>query len=458
MGDIVVAGSLRTRAEAWNWFEGRADDSYIYPGSIARIGLSQKKARVDWQLEFAVPFLLGLPDDAIAPGSQGQLGLGATYFAANNNRTNVAELFVKQASVRFTGLGGVAGQSLKAGRMEFIDGTEVTPGNGTLAAVKRDRIAHRLLGNFAFSHVGRSFDGAQWVLSRRALNITAFAGRPTRGVFVVDGWSGLDINVLYGAVTEQTGTGANAGEWRVFGLGYFDRRDGVVKTDNRLAAARIADTASIDVGTFGGHYLRTVPTAAGAVDLMAWGAVQIGSWGILDQRAGTFAVEAGWQPDALDVLAPWFRGGYNYGSGDGDPNDSRHGTFFQILPTPRVYARFPFFNMMNTGDAFGEVILRPSRSLNVRSDVHVIRLASRNDLWYAGGGAFQSSTFGFSGRPSSARAGLATLYDVSGDYRVSAYTSVTVYYGRAAGRSVTDAIYASGADADFGYVELTLRF
>lgn len=458
MGDLVVTGSLRTRAEAWNWFEGRADDSYVFPGSIARIGVSQKKARFDWQIELAVPFLLGLPDDAIAPGAQGQLGLGATYFAANSSRTNVAEIFVKQASVRFTGLGGVAGQSLKAGRMEFIDGTEVMPGNATLAAVKRDRIAHRLLGTFAFSHVGRSFDGAQWTLANKTLNFTSFAGRPTRGVFVVDGWTELDINVFYGALTGQAGTGTSAGEWRVFGLGYFDRRDGVLKTDNRSPAARAADTESVDIGTFGGHYLRTVSAAAGAIDLLAWGAVQIGSWGVLDQRAGTFAVEAGWQPQALEAIAPWFRGGYNYGSGDGNPNDGRHGTFFQILPTPRIYARFPFFNMMNTGDAFGEVILRPSRRLNIRSDVHVIRLASRDDLWYAGGGAFQSSTFGFSGRPSSARTGLATLYDVSGDYRVNGYTSLTVYYGRAAGRSVTDAIYASGADADFGYVEVTLRF
>ncbi|MBI4265800.1 MAG: alginate export family protein [Acidobacteria bacterium] len=458
MGDIVVAGSLRTRAEAWNWFDGSADDSYVYPGSIARIGLSQKKTRVDWQIELAVPFVLGLPDDAVAPGAQGQLGLGATYFAANSNRRNVAELFVKQASVRITDLGGVAGQSLKAGRMEFIDGTEVTPRHATLAAVKRDRIAHRLLGNFAFSHVGRSFDGAQWVLNRSALNATAFAGRPTRGVFVVDGWSGLDINVFYGALTGQTGTDADAGEWRVFGLGYFDRRDGVVKTDNRSPAVRTADRERIDIGTFGGHYLRTLPAAAGAVDLLAWGAVQLGSWGALDQRAGTFAVEAGWQPEALEAVAPWFRGGYNYGSGDGDPNDGRHGTFFQVLPTPRLYARFPFFNMMNTGDAFGEVILRPSRRLSVRGDVHVIRLASKHDLWYAGGGAFQSSTFGFIGRPSNGRTGLATLSDVSGDYRVNGYASVAVYYGRAAGRSVTDAIYANGADADFGYVEMTLRF
>jgi len=292
------------------------------------------------------------------------------------------------------------------------------------------------------------------------VNVTGFAGRPTRGVFQVDGWGELDITVVYGAVTAPVGTGARVGEWRAFGIGYFDDREGVLKTDSRPAVARRADTKDIKIGTFGGHYLQAVPTSKGPVDVMAWGAAQVGSWGALDQRAGSFAVEAGWQPNAkaLSRVAPWFRGGYNYGSGDRNPNDDRHGTFFQLLPTPRIYARFPFFNMMNTGDGFGEAILRPSRSLTIRTDVHALRLSSKDDLWYVGGGAFQPATFGFVGRPSGGRSGLATLYDASGDYRINAYASVTAYYGHAFGRRVTETIYPSGPDADFGYLELTLRF
>lgn len=342
--------------------------------------------------------------------------------------------------------------------MEFIDGTEVAPPNATLAAVKRDRIAHRLLGNFAFSHVGRSFDGVQYALNSKKLNFTFLAARPTDGVFQVDGWRDLDINVFYGALTGQAGTGTNAGEWRAFGIGYRDYRDGVLKTDNRPAAVRSADHERINIGTFGGHYLRTAQTSQGAVDLLLWGALQTGSWGTLDHRAGAFAAEAGWQPKGLKKVAPWLRGGYNYGSGDGNPNDTRHGTFFQLLPTPRIYARFPFFNMMNNGDAFGEVILRPSGKFNIRTDVHLLRLASNDDLWYVGGGAFQPGTFGFVGRPSNGHTGLATLYDVSGDYRVNGYASFTVYYGFAAGRPVTEAIYPARGDASLGYAELTLRF
>ena len=163
------------------------------------MSLSQSRKPFDWQFEAALPFLLGLPDDAISPGAQGQLGLGSSYFAANNRRTEAAMLFPKQAFIRLHDVGGVAGQTLKIGRMEFIDGAEVTPKDPTLAALKRDRIAHRLVGNFAFSDVGRSFDGIQYGLNRGRLNLTLLASRPTRGVFQVDGWGELNADVYYGA-------------------------------------------------------------------------------------------------------------------------------------------------------------------------------------------------------------------------------------------------------------------
>jgi hypothetical protein len=458
VGDVVVSGSLRTRIESWDWFEGNANNQYTFPGSIFRLSLSQSTKQYEWQLEFAVPFLLGLPNDAIASAPQGQFGFGASYFAANNGQANAALPFVKQASVRFKSLGGLQGQSLKVGRMEFIDGAEVAPTNATLAAVKRDRIAQRLLANFAFSDVGRSFDGAQYALNGSKLNLTLFGARPTRGVFQVDGWGELNINVFYGALTGQIGGKKSASEWRLFGLGYADQRDNVLKVDDRSLTLRRADTGHIQIGTYGGHFLHTMQTSAGAVDVMFWGALQNGSWGSLAQRSGAFAAEAGWQPPGLERIKPWLRGGYDYGSGDKDPNDATHGTFFQVLPTPRIYARFPFFNMMNNRDAFGELILRPSNRLTIRSDVHSLRLANSNDLWYSGGGAYQPWTFGYTGRPSNGQSSLATLYDTSADFNFNRYFSIGAYYGHAAGKLVLASIYPNGKDTNLGFVEMTFKF
>ena len=457
IGDVAVSGSLRTRVESWDWFEAGANNDYTFPAAIFRLSLSESRHGFDWQAELAAPILLGLPDNAIAPGAQGQLGLGATYFAANSRSNNAAMLFPKQGFLRFTELGGVAGQSLKVGRMEFIDGAEVVPKDATLAALKRDRIAHRLLGNFGFSEVGRSFDGVQYALNRSNRNLTVLAARPTRGVFQADGWGELNANVFYGAYTKQKPKDGGGSEYRLFGLDYSDYRDGVVKTDNRAPAARTADTGHIHIFTYGGHYLRSRTSHRGTADLLFWGARQVGTWGRLSHKAGAFAAEAGWQPPVLRAVRPWLRGGYNYGSGDPNPNDGSHGTFFQVLPTPRVYARFPFFNMMNTRDTFGELILRPSKALSLRADIHALRLADRNDLWYSGGGMFQPWTFGYTGRSSNGQTSLATLSDISADYNLNNHVSLGAYFGHAEGKRAVQYIFPRGRSANFGYLELLLR-
>jgi hypothetical protein len=123
-----------------------------------------------------------------------------------------------------------------------------------------------------------------------------------------------------------------------------------------------------------------------------------------------------------------------------------------------LYARFPFFNLMNTSDAFGELVLRPSPRVTVRADVHSVRLAQGNDLWYQGGGAFQPATFGYVGQPADGRRGLATLYDTSADIAVSPRASVAGYYGYTAGGPASAVNYPTGNNAAFGYIELLLRF
>jgi len=456
IGDAVVSSSLRSRMYSWNWFGDTPNGEYTYSGSLFRFGLTESKKRLDWQVEFAVPALVDMPSSAVMPAPFGQLGLGGSYAAANGGSTNSSSIFLKQGNFRIKSIGGIAGQSIKAGRMEFIDGSEVTPAHGTLAALKRDRIAQRLLANFGFTDVQRSLDGAQYVLSMPRLNITAVAARPTEGVFQVSGWDELKINVFYGALTGEHGKYA-ATDWRVFVLGYSDYRSGVVKTDNRAAAVRNADADAINIGTYGGHVLQIVPTAAGPVDLLFWGALQNGSWGTETHRAGAFAAEAGWQPAVLKTIKPWIRGGYDFGSGDGNAADGRHSTFFQVLPTPRIYARTPFFNMMNSKDAFAELILRPKR-VTVRSDIHSLRLADPADLWYSGGGAFQATTFGYTGRPSNGQSTLGTLYDVSADVTLTPHVGVGGYVGYAAGGLVTQAIYAGGNAVHLAFFELNLKF
>ena len=454
IGSVTVTTDVRTRVESWDWFEaGAANNSYSYSGSLFRLGFSQQKQRFDWQVEMAAPVLGWLPQTALGPGAQGQLGLGASYFVANDRRQEVGMGFVKQGFLRLKGSDGA--NTLRFGRFEYMDGTEVAPKDGTLAALKRDRVAHRLIGNFGFSHAGRSLDGLQYVHNRPSTNVSVVAAKPTRGVFQVDGWGELDIGLASVTLTRQLAFAKSAGEFRVFGIQYHDWRD-VLKTDNRLQAARSADKGNLRIVTAGGHYMHAFKSSAGTFDVLFWGVLQGGRWGALEHRAGAADVEIGYQPNER-VLKPWIRAGYTYGSGDGNPNDNRHNTFFQILPTPRIYARMPFYNMMNNEDAFGELTLRPHSKVTVRSAVHMLRLAERNDLWYLGGGAFQPWTFGYVGRPSNGDRSLATVFDVGAEVQVNTNVAIGAYFADAESKSVTARIYPNDERARFGYVELRIR-
>ena len=104
---MTFTGSLRARFYAWDWFQpATGQNQYEYSGNLLRLNFAEKLNAWDWDAEFAVPFLLGLPTGAADPAPQGALGLGSNYYAANGNRQNTAMIFPKQLFVRFDGLGG----------------------------------------------------------------------------------------------------------------------------------------------------------------------------------------------------------------------------------------------------------------------------------------------------------------------------------------------------------------
>jgi hypothetical protein len=458
IGGITVSGGFRTRAEDWHWFKGdTGDGSYLDSGNLFRLSLSQSKEFFDWQLEFAVPFLLGLPDNAIATGTQGQLGLGATYFVSNNRSQNSAMVFGKQGSIRLRNLGGDAGRTLTIGRFEFLDGSEAIPKDATLAAVKRDRVSQRLIGNFGWAHVQRSFDGLQYLDSHPGGTFTFVGAVPTRGVFQTNGWGETNTAFGYAAYTKSWGSGAHTAETRALALYYDDWRP-VLKTDSRPLVARRGDLKNIRIGMFGGHHMSAIATKPATFDFLAWGVGQTGRWGRLDHRAYAFDFEAGVQPNLLRKLKPWVRGAYSYGSGDSNPNDGTHGTFFQVLPTPRPFARFPFFNMENNRDIMGALILRPHKNVTTSSEFHSLALANENDLWYLGGGVFQPWTFGYTGRAPGGAKSLANLYDTSIEWRINRSVTATAYYGCAQGLAAIAAIYPHGKYGSLGYLELGYKF
>ncbi|MBI3890608.1 MAG: alginate export family protein [Candidatus Wallbacteria bacterium] len=445
-----LSGSLRTRVEAWDYFKTGnipvgAENSYTFVGNILKLSAQKSTKDHDYFFELAAPSLLGLPDDAVAPGAKGQLGQGASYRAANGGQQ--ASVFFKQA---YLTMKGKEGRKMKVGRFEFVDGLESLPGDAVLDWLKKERIGHRLIGTFGFSHVGRSFDGAQFIQDNPGTLFTAVAAEPTRGVFDLDGEDRLDkIGFQYAGLTFRDADKLQDG--RLFALRYDDAR-GLVKTDNRTLAARKLDLLPVEIYSLGGHYIRKV----GDADLLFWGVYQTGDWGAQDHEAWAYDVEAGYRLGGH--RDPWLRAGVCNTSGDANPADGRHETFFQAMPTPRIYARNPFYNMMNVNDAFASLTFKASKKASVRTEYHHLQLAEAGDFWYSGGGAFQPQTFGFAGRPSGGSTDLADVVDLALDLKCDADLSVTLYASRAFGGQVVSAIYPAGDTEGYYFLEATRKF
>jgi hypothetical protein len=455
---LSLTASVRLRGEFVDWF---APPPGAAPAGAARYDFFASQVRLGARLTFAYAQvgveaqdtrLANLPDDAVLPPPHGALGPGALYFLHTNDTTQ-GETFVRQAFVTVRR----SGASATAGRFEYRDGLETVPVDPTLAALKRERIAERLIGPFGFTHVGRTFDGLRVVLDRAAWNLTAVGFRPTMGGFEVSANRELqDVSVAGLAATIHRLPGAPPLDARLFYFYYDDQRDDAVLVDTRPLAARVADRNAVAIHSGGGHAIAAIDAGPGIADLLLWGVVQDGDWGVLDHTAWAWSVEAGYQLPRV-VAAPWLRVGVARSSGDDEPRDGEHGTFFQLLPTSRIYAQLPFYNAMNLEDVFTELVLRPHARVTLRTDWHWLRVTEPRDLWYSGGGATNDDVFGYAGIPTGGRRELAHVVDLS--LTVVPHDRVTMgaYYGHAFGQGAVGSAFA-GRDADYGFVELTVRY
>jgi len=458
---VTFTLSDRVRGEFVDWFRaqpGTAEEGahqYNFFANQLRFGVRLNFPHVVFYAEGQDTRLVNLPGDASLAAPQGNLGPGAIYYANTHDRDQ-GETFLKQGYLTFSGIPGASGLALTVGRFEYSDGLETVPGDAALAWLKKARISERLVGPFGYTHVTRSFDGGRVVYDQPRWNITAIATRPTMGGFEVSANRELDITLAGIAATLKEQPDLPPIDVRAFYLYYQDNRDDALKVDNRPRDVRLADDSDIRVHTVGAHALMVADAGPGRIDGLFWLAGQVGEWGSLSHGAWAMALEGGYQLPKV-FSAPWLRVGWNRSSGDGDPTDGDHDTFFQIIPTARIYAQTPFYNLMNSSDCFAQLILKPHQRVTVRTDYHWLRLGNDHDLWYAGGGATNDDIFGYSGIPSGSESELAQFVEISLTISILKQLTAYLYYGHPFGQEVVRNTFASGS-ANYGYMELTYRY
>ena len=438
----------------WRFFEpppGGGNNDYSFAAN--RLFGSVQRTAVSYDFTAALQYVQfgGLPSDAVGPGP---LGTGAVYYA-HAGRSDSRQIYLRYANVRLKRL--LPATSIQVGRMPFASGGEAASGNPKIEAVKLQRVAARLIGEFGWSIYQRAYDGVRVDSARSRWTATAFAFHPTQGGF--EDAAGLmmpGVTVLGGAATMKSAIASPSLQYQLFAYRYRDTRNVTQRPDN---TARPAQAADVGINTFGGSIVIAPPPKGGREwDGLVWLAAQTGSWYELRHRAASVAIEGGHQWTTAR-WQPWLRGGYLYASGDGDPSDERHGTFFEMLPTVRQYAQSALYSQMNNTDLFAQLFARPRQNINIRVDWRRVGLASSRDGWYYGSGATQQhgSIFGFATRPSFGATHLATIGEGSVDYSIARHWSVNGYLAFGRGGGVVTPAFA-GRTLLFGYIENVVQF
>jgi hypothetical protein len=449
--------SNMTRGEFADWFDAGpgSNNSYDYWGNRFQAGVRVKRealfgSSTDLEsfFQFQHTIVANVPADAPGPGG--------TYFANTRDSFQEQAIFRQGWLMLATDLGGDR-FTVTGGRTRFRDGGETVPTDPTLRWLKTQRIAERLLGPFDYTYVGRSFDGVTVGYDHANVNATGFWNRPTTGGFEISGGRPIDeIDVAGVSLTAANPAGLDPTDARLFWVYYDDSRD-VVRLDNRPLGIRTLEAGrTTSVNTIGANAAHVFPAGPGRLDVLVWVAGQTGDWQAQEHRAWAYDFETGYRlPDV--AWDPWLRFVFFRSSGDPDANDGTHETFFQLLPTSRIYAQTPFYNMMNNQDLFAQVILQPLARLDVRTDLHYLRATEGADFLYFGGGATKKDFFGYGGVPAAGKRDIGYLLDIALTWTPVEIVRLYAYYGHVFGEDVLRANFVD-EDLDYGYLEMTVSF
>jgi hypothetical protein len=457
---LTLGGEILFRYDYWNWFatDKGKNTNNDYGFGFQRTRLNLKYASENMELFFQPQYvqMFGLPDDAVSDVT-GPFGMGGLYYLHNHDRSPY-DIGTHQAYARLNDLFDTK-LFFKVGRFEYSDGLEVQEKKDgeKFNTLKNMRLADRMISSFDWSAFSRSFDGVLGGWNDDEINLTTSYFYPTQGGWEQDIDETInDIDITTATLTAKKGWMVPDTEFAVFFYNYDDKRDCTQRPDN---VSPTSDRADIDVQMYGGHVLGIYDFGPGQVDTLLWGGVQTGDWYGLDHNANAVAGEVGYQFTKMP-WKPWFRTGYFIGSGDSDPSDGDHETFFQMAPGTRKYQMYPYYDLENNKDFFVQLITKPTQKLTTRMDYHIIKLDESEDRWYMGSGPTQESgqISGYIPRNGGGRDALSQEFSIMLSYALSPQCDIAGFYEHVWGEGAIKNVYEKDNDADYFSLEIRYKF
>ncbi|MCI0480710.1 MAG: alginate export family protein, partial [Candidatus Dadabacteria bacterium] len=160
---------------------------------------------------------------------------------------------------------------------------------------------------------------------------------------------------------------------------------------------------------------------------------------------------------------PWVRVGLAYASGDGDPDDSDNGTFFNMVPTNHKwygYADTTAFS--NIIDAYTQILLKPFPIVGFDVEGHLFWLASDDEVWIGGSGPFNDSVFGYQFRNpvegEDIESFLGGEIDVTLSIKALEHLNFDLGYSHFFGGRGVEVVYNAEDQLDWFYAQATIPF
>lgn len=441
--------NVRLRNEYWNTFERQGTDterSYNF-------FLIRARAFADFKWQKFRIHLLTQGVKAFDLPRNGAFGPGPLYFNASDRKTSPGNFQFVEAFFQYD---DPEGFYFTGGRIPIREGAEVLyKDNPKLNWVIKKRLSERLIGTWDWTNIGRRFDGASLGYHNTTFDFNAFGSWVTFGGFDFDDgyWKDLDnVVVAGGSFTLKEGILLSNTQFKFFNYYYFD---------NRNVAVDFAGD-DLKINTIGVNMVGAYPAGPGEIDLLLWGAFQFGSFGDLDQKAGAFIGEVGYQLTEVP-WKPWLRAGIAYASGDGDPNDSNNGTFFNMVPTNHKFYGYVDANAFsNLVDTYLQLFLSPHKRVNLAVDGHLFWLASDEEVWIGGSGPFNDALFGYAFR--NPAEGNNIEQDLGGEIDIGAniaaldFLSFQVGYSHFFGGDGVSVVFDRKDNLDWFYAQCIINF
>ncbi len=437
----------RFRWERWEALTNKDDNFYAFRTRLG--GDYRWKDRLRLFAEGQLTNLLDL--DSSASGA-------AALYRANAHKAGANSVLGLRVRQLFAEARLDSENWFRVGRQDINAGTVIGYEEGNWKYLKIKRLSQRLVGTVGWTHGERSYDGISGRMEQGGHALHLYAAEPTTGVFEIDRGYKRQKDVIFGGFdwTVERGTWLPNTELGAFFIGYSDDRD----------ASKVAPPfhGEIEVYTIGFSSLGVYPVGPGNLDLILWGAIQLGQYidmtptgaRRLDQLAGAAIAEVGYQ--LPDVWAkPWLRAGVNFATGDKDPDDGDRNTFFNILPTNHLYYGYAdalaFSNLI---DLLVQLKLSPLPKLGVEIVFHQFWLYTQRDSRYFGSGAFSKRSLGYGRSSSNGANNVGQEIDFVMSYKVNKHLGLSAGFSRLFGGKVLSSF--SNDDIDWAFFQVAFSY